>query len=168
MATVPDNWIWAGLRTLLSDSKFYCESNGGIFVTRRLPVPEISRVGFQVEKGVWPTIFDDVIFWLKILLRIQRWYFRHQAASGSGDIQGRVPGRKGGVADNFRWRHFLIQNFTANRTMVFLSPGDFPFDWNLKLCMLCRTLCSIPFHGPCSRQLNLGWFENSIFAIYGQ
>jgi hypothetical protein len=41
-------------------------------------------------------------------------------------------------------------------------------DWNLILCMLRRTLCSIAFHGPCSWQLNLGWSQNSIFAIYSQ
>jgi hypothetical protein len=43
------------------ESKFYCEFNHGIVVTRQLPVPEISRIGFQVQKGVWPKIFDDVI-----------------------------------------------------------------------------------------------------------
>jgi hypothetical protein len=27
---------------------------------------------------------------------------------------------------------------------------------------------SIAFHGPCSIEFNLGWSQNSIFAIYGQ
>jgi hypothetical protein len=88
--------------TSFPESKFYCESNRIIFVTRRLPVPEISMIGFQVQKGVWPKIFDAVSSSVKILLLIQPWYFGHQAASGSGDIQDRVPGSKGGVDKNIR------------------------------------------------------------------
>jgi hypothetical protein len=33
--------------------------------------------------------------------------------------------------------------------------------------MLFRTLCSIEFQGPCSRNLNLRQSENCIFGIYG-
>jgi hypothetical protein len=33
--------------------------------------------------------------------------------------------------------------------------------------MRFRTLCSIEFQGPCSRNLNLPWSENRIFGIYG-
>jgi hypothetical protein len=76
---------------------------------------------------VCPKIFDDVISRVKILLRIQPWYFGHQAASGSGDIQDRVPCPKWGVATNIRSRHFLCQNFTANPAMLLSSPGDFRF-----------------------------------------
>jgi hypothetical protein len=62
-----------------SDSEFYCESNGGTLVTRRLPVPEIEK------------------------------------------------SQKRGVIDNFRWRHFLTQHFTANPKVVLSSPGNFRF-----------------------------------------
>jgi hypothetical protein len=33
--------------------------------------------------------------------------------------------------------------------------------------MLFRTLRSIEFQGPCSRDLNLGQSENCVFRIYG-
>jgi hypothetical protein len=59
-------------------------------------------MGFQVEKGVRPKIFDDVTSCVRILLRIQPLYFLDQATSGFGDIQDRVPGPKGGVAKNIR------------------------------------------------------------------
>jgi hypothetical protein len=35
-------------------------------------------------------------------MRIELWYFHHQATSGYGDIQARVLGQKEGVANNFR------------------------------------------------------------------
>jgi hypothetical protein len=54
--------------TSFSDSEFYCESNGGTPVTRRLPVPEISRVGFCDKKGCGRqfsmTSFSDSEFYL--------------------------------------------------------------------------------------------------------
>jgi hypothetical protein len=59
-------------------------------------------MGFQVEKGVCPKIFDDVTSCVRIFLRIQPWYFPDQATSGFGDIQDRVPGPKGGMATNNR------------------------------------------------------------------
>ena len=107
-------------------SKFYCESNGDIFVTRWLPVPEICRLGFVAKKWVWNKIFDDVILWVKILLRIQRWYFRHKAISRSGDIQVRVRGQKVDMVKNFRRRQILSQNYTANPTVVLSSTTRLP------------------------------------------
>jgi hypothetical protein len=48
--------------TSFSESELYFEYNGGIFVAGRLPVPEISRLGFVPKKWVWSKIFDDVKF----------------------------------------------------------------------------------------------------------
>jgi hypothetical protein len=115
------------LMTSFPESNSYCESNHGILVTRRRPISEISCIGFQVQNGVWPKTFDDAISCVRILLRIQPWYFCHKATSGSGDIQDRVPGPKGGVSKNIRSRHFLSQSFNANPAIVFSSPGDFRF-----------------------------------------
>ena len=39
----------------------------------------------------------------------------------------RVPGPKGDVPKNFRLRHLVSQNFTANATIVFSSQGNFRF-----------------------------------------
>jgi hypothetical protein len=48
--------------TSFSESEIYFEYNGGIFVARRLPVPEISRLGFVAKKWMWLIIFDKVKF----------------------------------------------------------------------------------------------------------
>jgi hypothetical protein len=71
--------------TSFSESELYFEYNGGIFVARWLPVPEISRLGFVSKKWMWLKIFDKVKFWVKILLRIRRCYIPQQPTSGSGD-----------------------------------------------------------------------------------
>ena len=44
-----------------SDSEFYGESNGSTFVLAQVLVPEISRLGLKVKKGVWPKNVDEVI-----------------------------------------------------------------------------------------------------------
>jgi hypothetical protein len=112
--------------TSFCESKFYCEYNGGIFVTKRFLVPEISRLGFVAKKWMWFKIFDDIKFWVKILLQIQRWYFRHKAISRSGDIQVRVRGQKVDMVKNFRRRQILSQNYAANPTVVLSSTTRLP------------------------------------------
>jgi hypothetical protein len=39
-----------------SDSEFYGESNGATIVIAQILLPEISRLGLKVKKGVWPKI----------------------------------------------------------------------------------------------------------------
>jgi hypothetical protein len=79
------------------------------------------------KKWVWSKIFDDLKFWVKIILRIQPWYFRRQATSRSGDIQVTVRGQNVDVAQNFRQGQILSQNLTANPTVLYSSTAAFRF-----------------------------------------